>query len=81
MSKAEITKEYMNLNSLSAYSDLGKGTLRDYIRSGSLPAYKIKGLILVKKTEFDRWISGFLYQKEAIESIADEALKSLKSER
>ena len=35
--------EYFDLNGLSAYSSLGVGTLRDHIRAGGLPCFKVKG--------------------------------------
>ena len=71
--------QYMDLKGLSFYSDLAVSTLRDYIRSGKLPCFKIKGKVLVKRSEFDQWIEGHrVNKKKEIESIVNEAIKGLK---
>ena len=81
---AEITVTlqdgYFDLKGLAAYCTLGVSTLRDYINKGRLPAYKIKGKILVKKSEFDLWIEKHrLNRKQDPKKIANEVMKSLKS--
>jgi excisionase family DNA binding protein len=55
-------------------------TLRDYIRSGELPHYKLKGKILVRKSEFDQWLEGYrMTSKQDIKNIVDDVINSLKS--
>ena len=49
---------YLDLKGLATYSSLGVGTIRDYLKQG-LPAFKIKGKVLIRKSEFDEWIEGF----------------------
>ena len=49
---------YLDLKGLASYSSLGVGTIRDYLKQG-LPAFKIKGKVLIRKSEFDEWIEGF----------------------
>ncbi len=79
---AEITVTlqdgYFDLRGLNAYSTLGVSTLRSYINKGKLPAYKIKGKILVKKSEFDTWLIKNHRIKKDLGSIADQVIESLK---
>jgi hypothetical protein len=70
---------YFDLPRLSEYSCLGVGTIRDYIRCG-LPCFKLKGKVLVKRTEFDTWIEQFRYGNKSVEDIANEVIESLKSD-
>ena len=74
-----LKDQYFDLRGLSAYSTLGVSTLREYIKGGKLPAYKVKGKVLIRKNEFERWIEGHrMNQKKDIESIADDIIKSMK---
>ncbi len=80
---AEITISlqdgYFDLKGLAGYSTLGVSTLRDYIRSGKLPAYKVKGKVLVKKSEFEKWMDRHrMDKKKDINGIVDEVVGSLK---
>lgn len=71
---------YFDLRGLSAYSDLAIPTLRDYIREGKLPCFKVKGKILIKRSEFDSWIEGFrVERKKNINKVVSEVLSSLKN--
>ncbi len=75
-----LRDQYMDLKGLSAYSSLAVGTLRDHIRRGSLPGFKVKGKVLIKKSEFDTWIEAHrINRKRRINDIVSEAMKSLKS--
>ena len=75
-----LKDQFLDLRGLSVYCSLAVPTLRDYIRSGNLPCFKIKGKILVKRTEFDTWLEEYRVNKSRdIERIADEVLGSLKS--
>ena len=51
-----LKDQLFDLKGLSVYSALAVPTLRDYIKTGSLPCFKVKGKILVKRSEFDRWL-------------------------
>ena len=80
---AEITISlqdgYFDLRGLAAYSTLGVSTLRDYIRMGKLPAYKVKGKVLIKKSEFEKWMDNHrMDKKKDINGIVDEVVGSLK---
>lgn len=75
-----LKDQYFDLRGLSVYSSLGVGTLRDHIRSGSLTAYKVKGKLLIKKSEFDSWIEGYrINRSKQINDIADDVMARLKS--
>ena len=71
--------QYFDLRGLSAYSALAVGTLRDHIKSGSLPCFKVKGKILIKQSEFDHWIERYrLNKKEDLNNIINGVIESLK---
>jgi excisionase family DNA binding protein len=74
-----LKDQYFDLKGLSVYSALGVSTLRDYIRAGKLPAYKVRGKVLIRKSEFDRWMEAHRVSREMdISRIASEAVASLK---
>lgn len=53
-----LKEQYFDLRGLSAYSAISVGSLRDYVKTG-LPHFKLKGKILVKKSEFDSWLERY----------------------
>jgi excisionase family DNA binding protein len=72
---------YFDLRGLEEYSSIKVPTLRDYIKSGDLPCFKLKGKILVRKSEFDEWMEEYrVNKKKNINNIVDEVLNSLKGE-
>ena len=48
---------YLDLAHLASYSSLGKTTLRLLIQIGELPAFQPRGKLLVKRSDFDEWMS------------------------
>ena len=52
---------YLSLRALSAYTDLSVRTLRGYLSHSTrpLPHYRVGGKILVRRSEFDTWMSRF----------------------
>jgi hypothetical protein len=79
MENLSDTDRLLDLRSLSRYSCLGVPTLRDYIRSGGLPHFKLKGKILIRLSEFDDWIESFRVDtKSDLNGLVDDVLKSLK---
>lgn len=73
--EADFQDQYLDLDGLAKYSSMSKSTLREYIKGEGLPAFKVKGKLLVKQSEFDNWMEGFRLQSEDIDSIV-EALAS-----
>ena len=79
MSDLLNTDRLFDLKNLSQHSCLGVPTLRDYIRSGGLPHFKLKGKILVRLSEFNRWLESFRVDtKSDLNNLVDDVLESLK---
>ena len=75
-----LKDQYFDLKGLATYSALKVPTLRDYIKSGSLPCFKVKGKILIKQSEFDAWLEGYrINKKQELNNIVDGVLNSLKN--
>jgi hypothetical protein len=78
MMNAEQEK-YLDLRGLAEYSSLAVPTLRDYMRGlNPIPHFKLKGKVLVKQSEFDRWLEAFRVDASKLEKVVDDVLKSLK---
>jgi len=62
---------YLDLKALAAYSCLSVHTLRDYIATSDdpLPSFCVCKKILVKKSEFDRWLEGYGYQGNKLDAM------------
>ena len=71
--------KYMDLTALAEYSSLKIPTLRDHIKFEGLPCFKCKGKLLVKRSEFDRWMEGFRVRQSKLDAIVEDALYSLKN--
>ena len=72
---ATLKDQYFDLQGLSEYSSVGVTTLRDYIREDGLPCFRVKGKILVRKSEFEKWIEHFRVDVNMdIEKIADDVI-------
>ncbi len=50
---------YLSLTGLAGYASLSRRTLQDLINATQdpLPSYRVGGKILVRKSEFDRWMT------------------------
>ena len=69
--------QYFDLKALSGYSCLAVPTLRDYLQQG-MPYFKLKGKILVKRSEFDGWLESFRINKDyEIDSIVNGVIRGL----
>ncbi len=51
-----LKDQYFDLPGLNAYSCIPVPTLRDYIKRDGMPCFKLRGKILVKRSEFDAWM-------------------------
>jgi hypothetical protein len=62
---------YLSLRALATYSDMSVRSLRDYLTDATnpIPHYRMKGKILVKRSEFDAWMS--THRVRADESLVD----------
>lgn len=52
---------YLDLRTLAAYAGLSRRTLRTWLSHPAhpLPHYRVGGKILVRRAEFDAWVSQF----------------------
>jgi excisionase family DNA binding protein len=52
---------YLSLRALSGYCGLSVRTLRDHLSDSAhpLPCYRVGGKVLVRRSEFDAWVSAF----------------------
>ena len=72
--------QYLDLKKLSAYASMGVSTLRERLREGKLPFYKLRGKILVRKTDFDEYMQSYRVDKrEDLEDIVNDAIEGLKN--
>lgn len=76
---------YFDLRGLAAYSSISVSMLRYYVREHGLPCFKLMGekgnagKVLVKRSEFDRWIESFRFNREQqIDDIVSGVMNSLK---
>jgi excisionase family DNA binding protein len=75
-----LKDQYFDLKGLEVYSALKVPTLRNYIKSGTLPCFKVKGKILIRKSEFDAWLESYRVNRaKEINDIVDGIMSSLKS--
>ena len=75
-----LKDQYFDLRGLSAYSSLGVPTIREHIKLLGLPAFKVKGKLLIKMSEFDKWIEGYRQNKaQDLDSLVDGVMKELKA--
>lgn len=60
-----IVDRLLSLRSLAAYSDLSIRTLRDHLNDPihPLPHFRVGGKILIRQSEFDRWLEQFRTRK------------------
>ncbi len=74
-----LRDQYFDLRGLSAYSALAVPTLRDHIRHGGLPCFKVGGKILVKMSEFNVWLEGYRFNKsQDLNTLVDEVVESVR---
>jgi excisionase family DNA binding protein len=74
---SQIEPAYMGLRNLSAWSGIGLTKLREHIKSGDLPAFKVKGgSYLVKLKEFNLWMEQHRYKPD-LNKLVDEVMEGL----
>jgi len=74
-----LKDQYFDLRGLRLYSSICISTLRDHIKRDKLPAFTVRGKILVRRSEFDQWMNRFRTNKgQDVSRIADEVIARLK---
>jgi len=72
--------QYLDLRGLSIYSSLAVPTLRQHLKEGRLPYYKVKGKILVRRSDFDAYMENFRVDKrEDLDDLVEDAISALKN--
>jgi hypothetical protein len=69
MPPESITKEYLSMSNLVAYSDISRRTLTKYLRDpiNPLPHRKIGGKLFIKKADFDVWHDSFIVKTQMLD--------------
>ena len=64
---------FLSLRALSSYSGLSVRKLREYLDNPAhpLPSYRVGGKVLVRRSEFDSWISCFRRAGKVDQIVAD----------
>jgi len=79
--KITLKDQYFDLKGLSAYSAVSVGSLRNYLKSGGLPFFKLRGKLLIKRSEFDTWLERYRVNKrQNIDSLVNDVMNCLKAE-
>lgn len=74
-----LKDQYFDLRGLSAYSSLGVPTIREHIKLRGLPAFKVKGKLLIRMSEFDKWIEGYRQNKtQDLDTLVDGVMEELR---
>ena len=70
---------FLDLKQLSLYSTFSDSTLRDYLSNPEqpIPFFRVNRKILVKKSEFDRWMEQFRVENNDLNHIVDEMTNDL----
>lgn len=70
---------YLSLKALSTYSGLSVRSLRDAVKDPvhPLPHYRLGGKILVRRSEFDRWMAQFRREGADLDPIVSEIAKEV----
>jgi excisionase family DNA binding protein len=64
----------MTVKDLAPYSGQGQTKLRERIKSGDLPAFKVGGVYYVKLSEFHDWMQKHRFKPD-LNQIVDEVLE------
>ena len=70
-----LKDQYFDLPGLNAYSCIPVPTLRDYIKRDGMPCFKLRGKILVKRSEFDSWMDD--HRVDSITELKEKAAEVL----
>ncbi len=70
---------WLSLRALSGYSGLSVRKLRDCLTRpvSPLPCYRVDGKILVRKSDFDRWMEAFRHTPD-LDRLVDEVVGELR---
>jgi len=80
---ARLDREWLSLRQLTEYASVSERTLRDWLHraTDALPAVRVDGKILVRRSEFDAWLGRHRIEPRAeidVDAIVDGLLKDAK---
>ncbi len=73
---------YLSLRALSTYGGISVRKLRDCLNDAihPLPCYRLGGKIVVRRSEFDAWITAFRHQGDPdLDTIVSQTLADLRA--
>ena len=71
---------FLSLKALAGYSSISCRKLRDFLEQPQhpLPCYRVCGKILVRRSEFDAWITTYRHQgRRDVDTIVSDVLRTL----
>lgn len=80
MPDVPVSDAYLPLKALSAYSGLSVRTLRTHLTrpSAPLPHLRVGGKLLVRRSDFDAWVSQFrVAHPDVVRGLVEDALRGL----
>lgn len=82
-SKFTIDRGWFSLRELTEYASVSERTLREWLHrsTDALPAVRVDGKILVRKSQFDEWLEHHRIQPDApidVGAIVDDVLRYAK---
>ena len=77
MNKDFDSDRYYDLQTLAEYSSISVRSLRDYLSDpvNPLPSFCVKRKLLVRRSEFDRWIEGHRTVRTRVDDLVNEVLR------
>ena len=81
-SNLTIDRGWLSLRELTEYASVSERTLRQWLHrsTDALPAVRVDGKILVRKSEFDAWLERHRIQPDApidVDGIANAVLRDM----
>ena len=75
----EANDKFLDIKQLVQYSTFSASTLRGYLSDPEtpIPFFRVNRKILVKKSEFDRWMEQFRGENNDLDHIVDEMTNDL----
>jgi excisionase family DNA binding protein len=77
---ARYAPEWLDLKAVQQYACVSERTLRDWIhRTDPLPAVRVGAKMLVRRSDFDRWLQNHTIKNPSVSGIVEKILSGLKT--
>ena len=79
ISQLHLGREWLDLKALTRYASISERTMRQWIHRASnpLPAVRVGAKILVRRSEFDRWLENHRLEPTDVGCIVNEMVADL----